>query len=86
MVRNCLKEVEILTNVDINIFFGFAQGIWPCLAPFIDSWNLDVAERLKMGVGVEDFWVELDNDPVEMAKLCVALNTVRLEKREHEFE
>ncbi|KAE8449111.1 hypothetical protein EG329_008494 [Mollisiaceae sp. DMI_Dod_QoI] len=78
MVRNCLKEVEILTNVDINIFFGFAQGIWPCLAPFIDSWNLDVAERLKMGVGVEDFWVELDNDPVEMAKLCVALNTMSI--------
>jgi len=85
-IRSLLKEIKGLGDVGIDIFFGSAQSLWPCLAPFIDSRNLETAKRIGLGSDVESLWIEVGKDPTEMCKLSSALTTVRMEKRDSEFQ
>lgn len=83
-IRAALKEIKGLGDVGVDIFFGTAQGVWPCLAPFVDPRSLKTAEQLGLGT-VEELWHDAGKDPMEMCRLSTALTTVRLEKKEKEF-
>lgn len=84
-IRNLLKEVKGLGDVGIGIFFGTAQSVWPCLAPFIDSRNLETAKKIGLVADTNSLWLEVGKDSTKMCKLSSALTTVRMEKKEHEF-
>jgi hypothetical protein len=83
-IREALKEIKGLGDVGVDIFFDTAQGVWPCLAPFVDPRSLKTAEQLGLGA-VEELWHDVGEDPMEMCRLSTALTTVRLEKKEKEF-
>jgi hypothetical protein len=83
-IRAALKEIKGLGDVGVDIFFDTAQGLWPCLAPFVDPRSLKTAGQLGLG-SVDELWREVGEDPMEMCRLNWALTTVRLEKREKEF-
>jgi len=85
-IRSLLKEIKGLGNVGIDIFFGSAQSIWPCLAPFIDSRNMETAKRIGLSSDVKSLWLDVGKDPTEMCRLSSALTTVRLEKKDREFD
>jgi hypothetical protein len=83
-IRAALKEIKGLGDVGVDIFFDTAQGVWPCLAPFVDPRSLKTAQQLGLGT-VEELWHDTGEDPMEMCRLSTALTTVRLEKKEKEF-
>lgn len=83
-IRASLKEIKGVGGVGLDIFCDTAQGVWPCLAPFIDPRSLKVADQLGLG-SVEELWREVDQDPMMMCKLATALTTVRLDKKVGEF-
>lgn len=85
-IRKSLQEIKGIGNVGTDIFFDTAQGVWPCIAPFIDPRSLKTAERIGLGNSVNKIWQDLGEDPVAMCKLSSALTTIRLEKKEKEFE
>ena len=85
-IRKLLQEIKGIGNVGTDIFFDTAQGIWPCIAPFIDPRSLKTADQLGFGNDVNSIWRNLGQDPIEMCKLSSALTTVRLEKKEKEFQ
>lgn len=86
-VRKRLKEIKGLGDVGADIFFDTAQGVWPCLAPFIDPRSAKTAEAIGIPGDAHVLWEskEVNRDPMTMARLAAALTTVRLEKREGEF-
>ncbi|KAL8934647.1 MAG: hypothetical protein Q9216_005800 [Gyalolechia sp. 2 TL-2023] len=84
-VRSLLKEIEGIGNVGINIFCDTAQGIWPCLAPFIDPRSMKTAQQCGHDEDIDAIWETVDKDPERMCRLAAALTTVRLEKKEKEF-
>jgi hypothetical protein len=79
-----LKEVKGIGGVGLDIFCDTAQGVWSCLAPFLDPRSLKTAEQLGLG-GVDDLWNEVGKDPMGMCKLASALTTVRLDNKMKEF-
>lgn len=83
-IRAALKEIKGLGDVGVDIFFDTVQGVWPCVAPFVDPRSLKTAQQLGLG-SVDDLWREVGEDPMEMCRLSSALTTVRLDKREKEF-
>ncbi|KAL2429610.1 hypothetical protein ABEF95_008186 [Exophiala dermatitidis] len=85
-VRKRLKEIKGLGDVGVDIFFDTAQGVWPCLAPFIDPRSAKTAEAIGIPGDAGALWEskEVNRDPMTMARLAAALTTVRLEKREGE--
>lgn len=85
-IRKLLQEIKGIGNVGTDIFFDTAQGVWPCIAPFIDPRSLKTAEQIGLGNSVKKIWQDLGEDPVEMCKLSSALTTIRLEKKEKEFQ
>ncbi|KAL8927377.1 MAG: hypothetical protein Q9172_001375 [Xanthocarpia lactea] len=84
-VRQLIKEIKGIGNVGVDIFCDTAQGIWPCLAPFIDPRSMKTANECGLGEDIERIWDAIGKDPEKMCKLAAALTTVRLEKREQEF-
>ena len=84
-VRQLIKEIKGIGNVGVDIFCDTAQGIWPCLAPFIDPRSMKTANECGLGEDIERIWDAIGKDPEMMCKLAAALTTVRLEKREQEF-
>ena len=85
-VRKLLQEIKGIGKVGTDIFFDAAQGIWPCLAPFIDPRSLVTAKKCGLGSNVDAIWDAVGRDPFEMCKLSSALTMVRLEKQEKEFQ
>ncbi|KAL2429584.1 hypothetical protein ABEF95_007585 [Exophiala dermatitidis] len=87
-VRKRLKEIKGLGDVGVDIFFDTAQGVWPCLAPFIDPRSAKTAEAIGIPGDAGALWgrKEVNRDPMTMARLAAALTTVRLEKKEGEFK
>lgn len=81
-----IKGFKGIGNVGTDIFFDTAQGVWPSLAPFIDPRSLRTADQCGIGGDVERLWQAIGKDPVEMCKLSSALTTIRLEKKETEFQ
>jgi hypothetical protein len=79
-----VKEIKGMGQVGLDIFCDTAQGVWPCLSPFIDPRSLKTAEQLDLG-GVEELWQQVGEDPLLMCKLATALTTVRLDKKIDEF-
>lgn len=65
----------------VDIFCDSAQGVWPCLAPFIDPRSMDTAERCGIGRDIDVMDAVLGKDPMQMCKLASALTMVRLEKK-----
>ena len=84
-IREKIKGIKGIGNVGTDIFFDTAQGIWPCLAPFIDPRSLKTADQCGLGNDVEQLWENVKKDANEMCKLAAALTTIRLEKKEKEF-
>ncbi|KAL9029154.1 MAG: hypothetical protein Q9196_002568 [Gyalolechia fulgens] len=84
-VRRLLKEIKGIGNVGIDIFCDTAQGIWPCLAPFIDPRSMKTAQQCGLGEDLNAIWETTNKDPERMCRLAAALTTVRLEKKEKEF-
>lgn len=84
-VRSLLKEIKGIGNVGTDIFCDTAQGIWPCLAPFIDPRSMKTAQQCGLGEDLNAIWETIDQDPERMCRLAAALTTVRLEKKEKEF-
>lgn len=85
-IRELVKEVKGLGEVGVNIFQDTVQILWPSMAPYIDPRSLDTAEGLGIGRDVDALWQGVGKDASRMAMLCQALTTLRLEKREGEFE
>lgn len=87
-VRKRLKEIKGLGDVGVDIFFDTAQGVWPCLAPFIDPRSAKTADAIGIPSDPDVLWEsnEVAKDPTKMARLAAALTTVRLEKKESEFK
>ena len=79
-----MKEIKGIGEVGLDIFCDSAQGVWPCLAPFIDLRSQQTVKQLGLG-SVEKLWQEVGEDPMQMCKLASALTTVRLEKKVDEF-
>lgn len=85
-VREMIKGIKGIGNVGTDIFFDTAQAVWPSLAPFIDPRSLKTAVQCGIGDDVDRLWQEVGKDPVEMCKLASALTTIRLEKKDSEFQ
>ena len=85
-IRDMIKGIKGIGNVGTDIFFDTAQGVWPCLAPFIDPRKLKTAEQCGLGNNVDQMWQDVGKDAVKMCKLASALTTIRLEKKEKEFQ
>lgn len=85
-VRKLIGEIKGIGKVGTDVFFDTAQGVWPILAPFIDPRSLDTASNCGLGRDLNSLWKVVGKDPVEMCKLASALTTVRLDKKENEFE
>lgn len=81
-----IKGIKGIGNVGTDIFFDTAQGVWSCLAPFIDPRSLKTAEQCGLGNNIDQLWQDVDRDAVKMCKLASALTTIRLEKKEREFQ
>lgn len=62
------------------------QAVWPFMAPYVDSRSFDTAVELGIGEDVQAMWEGCGKDNVKMAKLCAALTTVRLEKKQGDFK
>jgi hypothetical protein len=84
-IRATVKAIEGIGQVGLDIFCDTAQGVWPCLSPFIDPRSLKTAEELGLG-GVEELWQQVGEDPLLMCKLATALTTVRLDKKIDYFQ
>lgn len=85
-IRSRIKEIKGLGDVGVNIFCDTAQGLWTCLAPFIDPRNLKTAEAIGLGSDVQQMFEAAGKDPDKMSRLCMAITKIRLEKRESEFK
>ena len=85
-VREMIKGIKGIGNVGTDIFFDTVQGVWPELAPFIDPRSLKTAEQCGIGGDVDCLWQAIGRDPMVMCKLSSALTTIRLEKKESEFQ
>ena len=81
-----IKGIKGIGNVGTDIFFDTAQGVWPCLAPFIDPRSLKTAGQCGLETDVARLWQDVDKDAVKMCRLASALTTIRLEKREQDFQ
>lgn len=82
-VRSLLKEIKGIGNVGIDIFCDTAQGIWPCLAPFIDPRSMKTAQQCGLGEEIDAIWDTIGKD--RMCRLAAALTTLRLEEKEKEL-
>ena len=80
-----IKGIKGIGNVGTDIFFDTVQGVWPKLAPFIDPRSLKTAEQCGIGGDVDALWQAIGRDAAAMCKLSSALTTIRLEKKESEF-
>ncbi|KAF2237196.1 hypothetical protein EV356DRAFT_496754 [Viridothelium virens] len=85
-IKSKVKEIKGLGDVGVNIFCDTMQGLWICLAPFMDPRSLRTAETIGLGSDVEQMFEAVGRDPEKMASLCMAITKVRLEKRESEFK
>ncbi|KAL2055247.1 hypothetical protein ABVK25_004585 [Lepraria finkii] len=85
-VRKLIGEIKGIGKVGTDVFFDTAQGVWPILASFIDPRTLDTASNCGLGRDLNSLWKVVGKEPVEMCKLASALTTVRLDKKENEFE
>ncbi|KAL9049811.1 MAG: hypothetical protein Q9162_007019 [Coniocarpon cinnabarinum] len=85
-VRELIKEVKGLGEVGVNVFNDTVQAVWPCMAPYVDPRSFGTAEELGVGKDVQALWQGVGKDPVQMARLCSALTTVRLERKEGDFK
>jgi hypothetical protein len=83
-IRAALKEIKGIGGLGIDIFCDTAQGVWPCLAPFVDPRSQKTAGQLGLG-SVDELWEAVDKDAVQMCRLSAALTTVRLGKKVDEF-
>ncbi|CAL8579128.1 hypothetical protein XPA_004884 [Xanthoria parietina] len=84
-VRELVKEIKGIGNVGVDIFCETAQGIWPCLAPFIDPRSMKTAKQCGLGDDLHAIWESVGKDEEEMCKLATALTKVRLGRKEEEF-
>ncbi|KAI4273020.1 MAG: hypothetical protein LQ337_004916 [Flavoplaca oasis] len=84
-IRELIKEIKGIGNVGVDIFCNTVQGIWPCLAPFIDPRSMKTAKQCGIGDDVHVIWRTVEEDSESMCKLANALTKVRLEKKEGEF-
>ncbi|KAI4148169.1 MAG: hypothetical protein LQ340_005203 [Diploschistes diacapsis] len=84
-IREAIKEVKGIGDVGVNIFFDTAQGLWPCLAPFVDPRSLDTAGKVGVGKSAEELWEGVGRDPGRMARVCAGLTRVRLEGKIADF-
>ena len=84
-IRKFIKEIKGIGNVGVDIFCDTAQGIWPCLAPFIDPRSMKTAKQCGIGDDVRAIWETVGEDSENMCRLATALTKVRLEKKEKEF-
>ena len=82
-VRKLFQEIKGVGKVGTDIFFGSAQGVWPRLAPFIDPRSMDTAKHCGLG---DNLWEAVGQDPIKMCRLSSALTTIRLEKKESDFQ
>ncbi|KAL9094477.1 MAG: hypothetical protein Q9165_003327 [Trypethelium subeluteriae] len=85
-IKSKVKEIRGLGEVGVNIFCDTMQGLWTCLAPFMDPRSLKTAETIGLGSDVEQIFEAVGRDPEKMAMLCMAITKVRLEKKESEFK
>ncbi|KAL8659511.1 MAG: hypothetical protein Q9226_000404 [Calogaya cf. arnoldii] len=84
-IRGLVKEIKGIGNVGVDIFCDAAQGIWPCLSPFIDPRSMKTAKQCGIGDDLHAIWGSVGEDAEKMCKLATALTKVRLEKKEGEF-
>ena len=85
-IRDMIKGIKGIGDVGADIFFDTAQGVWPCLAPFVDPRSLKTAELCGLGGDADRLWEAVGKDAGQMCKLASALTRIRLEKREGEFQ
>ena len=84
-IRDMIKGIKEIGNGGADIFFDTAQGVWPCLAPFVDLRSLKTAEVCGLRNDVGRLWEGVGEDETQMCSLASALTKIRLEKREKEF-
>lgn len=84
-IRAKFKEIKGLGDVGVSILCDSLQGLWPCLAPFVDSRSLATADKLGLPSDAAALFDGVEKDPMKMARLCTALTSVRLDKKGKEF-
>ncbi|KAL9602075.1 MAG: hypothetical protein Q9219_002071 [cf. Caloplaca sp. 3 TL-2023] len=84
-IRKLLKHIKGIGDVGLDIFYNTAQNLWPCLAPFIDPRSMKTAQQCGLGDNLDAIWEATGRNPERMCKLAAALTTVRLEKKEKNF-
>ena len=84
--RKLLQEIKGIGKVGVDIFFDTSQSVWPALAPFVDPRSMNTAESCGLGKDLNAIWEAVGKNPVEICKLAAALTTIRLEKKENEFQ
>lgn len=85
-VRERIREVKGVGGVALDIFCDTAQGVWHELAPFLDPRSDKTVGSLGLPTDVGELYEAVRREPVQMCKLASALTTVRLEKKEKEFD
>ncbi|KAJ5799929.1 uncharacterized protein N7518_001997 [Penicillium psychrosexuale] len=84
--RILLKEVRGMGDLAVEVFFNNVQGIWPSIAPCLDSRSLKTAAEIGIGTDLGKIYNVLERDPVRMSRFANGLSEVRLEKRQDLIE
>ena len=73
-------------DLAVEVFFNNVQGIWPSIAPCLDSRSLKTAAEIGIGTDLGKIYNVLERDPVRMSRFANGLSEVRLEKRQDVIE
>lgn len=77
-----MKEIRGMGDLGVEVFFNNVQGIWPSIAPSVDSRSLKTAEEIGIGTDLDEMYNALQQDPMRMSCFANGLSEVRLEKRQ----
>ena len=69
-IRAAFEEIKGFGPLGIDLFCAEAQGVLPCLAPFIDGRSLKTPEQIRLGGDLETLWNQAGKNPRAMCKLA----------------
>ncbi|KAJ5423837.1 FAD dependent oxidoreductase [Penicillium cf. griseofulvum] len=81
-----LKEIKGIGDLAVEVFFNSVQGVWPSIAPSVDSRSLKTAAEIGIGTDLDEIYNALDRDPMRMGWFANGLSEVRLERRQKAIE
>ncbi|KAJ5279297.1 TruB pseudouridylate synthase (N terminal domain) family protein [Penicillium angulare] len=79
--RTLVKEIKGVGDLGVELFFNNVQGVWPSIAPFLDSRSLNTADEIGIGRDLDAIYGVLGHEPEDMSLLANGLSQVRLENK-----